>query len=609
MAAEDGLLRRIEWLEAFPFLRLFRTVGMALSFKSLGLSFVAVFLVYLAGRILDVMWVAAGAGVLVDPTPLAARQRTEIETYTVQSSAEWQNWRRGAITAREAFAKNDDAKFRDDIKAVIALVNSSHESDLAAIDSDKEKNAAEKAAARENLQREYEEAMAQLTGREPVSFGAGRRPVIPGTSTLLDVVKKVVHSAPRTQSKPAVEPLVEYQKTLLNAGNILNARRAAPRGVFAALLAYETDCFAAAVRGVAGGRFFFAGGVYDPEPSMLGSVASAGGGLLWFVTQRPWYFIFFGAFSLIVAALFGTAVCRSAAILWAREETVAIGKLLAFSMEKFVDLVCAPLLPLAIFVVVWIVLALAGLVGAIPVVGTFLSGLMFFVALIGGAALVFCLIGIVFGMHLMWPTIAVEGSDVFDAVQRAASYVFQRAWHVAFYTISLLIYGGFAFLALRGLALVLLKCSHAAVDAGMSGFGFWHSSSAPSMTKLQTMWTMPSWQDLPILPTVGDNNFWGRFGLVELSGSEWLASGLISFWVFLVVALVGAFVVSFFFTGSTNMYLLLRRSVDGIELDEIYFEEFDDASLDPAPEPLPAPEAASSATKGTALPVVGGGKA
>lgn len=602
MPVEDGVLRRIEWLEAFPILRLFRTVRRAVSFQPMLLSLMAVVLVYVLARVFDAIWLGAGAGAIVDPTLINARQRTEIEVFAAQSTAEFVVWRQAAISGRATQLAKDDDDFRAKIAELRTLIDAGLSARLQEVD--EQKPADEKAAEKEKLSRARELVHAQLTGRELSAPTGARRTVMPGSAALLEQVQLLL--TPKTQTKPAADPVHDFRQALTQVPSVMSARRAAPQGPFAAFLDYQMDCFAGAVRGATAGRLFFAGGVYDAEPSMLGCVASAGGGGLWLATRRPWYFLIVGGLALAVFSMLGTAVCRSAAIHWSREEGVSTGKLLAFSSEKFLDLLVAPGLPIAIFVVAWAALFVGGVVGAIPVIGTLLSGLLFGVALLLGVALVFTLLAIVAGFHLMWPTIAVEGSDSFDAVQRAASYVFQRAWHVAAYSVSLLVYGAFAFLAVRGLALLLLKCTHAAVDSGMSVGGALRSSTSPTFTKLDSMWTMPTWQDLPLLPNVGDNNFWGRFDAVELSGTEWMAAGLISFWVFLVVALVGAFVVSFFFTGSTNMYLLLRRSVDGIDYDELYFEEFDDAALDPPPAP-PAAAPANEGSKGTALPVMGGG--
>jgi hypothetical protein len=207
----------------------------------------------------------------------------------------------------------------------------------------------------------------------------------------------------------------------------------------------------------------------------------------------------------------------------------------------------------------------------------------------------------------MWPAIAVEGSDAFDAVQRGAGYVFQRPWNVAFYSIVLLLFGAPLFLVVRALALLLLKLTHAATDSGLSVAGAFTSRMTDTVSPLDAMWRMPAWQDLSIIPTVSGVPFWGEFGFAPLSTSEAIGSFLIAIWVFLVVGAVGGFIVSYFFCGSTEMYTLLRRDVDGVDYDELNYEG-DDQELDylaPAAESKPGvSDADKPAAQGTALPVV-----
>ena len=103
---------------------------------------------------------------------------------------------------------------------------------------------------------------------------------------------------------------------------------------------------------------------------------------------------------------------------------------------------------------------------------------------------------------------------------------------------------------------------------------------------------MPAWQDLPLLPALGGVNFWGDFGTAPLSGSESFAMVFFALWVFVFVGLVGAFVVSFYFCGSTEMYLLLRREVDAVDYDEVYYEEPEEEWDEEEPEEATEPEAA-----------------
>jgi len=202
----------------------------------------------------------------------------------------------------------------------------------------------------------------------------------------------------------------------------------------------------------------------------------------------------------------------------------------------------------------------------------------------------------VLGLHLMWPTIAVESSDAFDAVTHAAGYIGQRAWNAAFYAFTLLLYGGVSFVMIRLIAMIMLKLTHAITNAGLSSFGALSSAQTEAFDKLDALWHMPAWADLPLLPSAGGVPFWGSLANAPMSGSEWIAWFLVCCWIFLVVGLVGAFVVSFFFCGSTQMYFLLRRDVDAVDYDEIYYEEPEDEALTPEEMVTPAAESTPPAT-------------
>jgi hypothetical protein len=66
--------------------------------------------------------------------------------------------------------------------------------------------------------------------------------------------------------------------------------------------------------------------------------------------------------------------------------------------------------------------------------------------------------------------------------------------------------------------------------------------------------------------------------------SRWAASA-IAFWQALVLCLVAAYVFSFFFTASTKLYLLMRRAVDGQDIEEIWRPGLVPGTLSPLPTP------------------------
>ena len=102
---------------------------------------------------------------------------------------------------------------------------------------------------------------------------------------------------------------------------------------------------------------------------------------------------------------------------------------------------------------------------------------------------------------------------------------------------------------------------------------------------------------MALLPTVGGTPFWGLLDPAPMRTWSWdgVAAFFFTVWIYTVVGFVGAFVVSFYYCGSTQMYFLLRKDVDATDYDEIYIERAED---------FPA---GSEPGGGSSLPVVDAG--
>jgi len=598
MPEEDFELRSIAWSKSFPFVRLFRTFKLAIDMRQLTLALACVVICYFAGRVLDRVWRAADAGVLKTPE---GPVQTEIAAYATRDTRQFDNWKLQtershqradvrAVMACTAVRRADEAESQlatqpaqrlleteaheQDVAEVRTLIDDRLASLLDAVDADQNATSSDKQQEREDLRRKADYLRLVLAGCEDSSLFSPSEQAA-AVETFADP------GNPDEQTR--IRSVVDRQRALSEI------EKREPEGPFAALLDYQMHCFAAAIQGVCTGRWGFSGGALDAEPAMLGSVASAGKGLLWLITQRPWYAVIYGIILLVVFSFFGGAICRSVAVRLAREESVELRAALGFAGQKFSGLLLAPIVPAGIVVVGVVVMFLGGLVGAIPVIGELLTGVFYVLALLGAFALALIVLGTVLGFNLLWPTIGAEGSDAFDAVQHALGYVGQRPWYAGFYAFVLLLYGGACFVMLRLIALLLFKVTHAVSGAGMSLFGVWSSSGTDTIGKLDAMWHMPDWGELSLLPTTGGTPLWGTFGNAPLNGSETVAAILIACWVFLFVALLGAFLVSFYFSGSTQMYFLLRYHVDAVDWDEVYYEEEEELQEEAPGAEQPAP--------------------
>src|SRR5690606_15445683 len=104
----------------------------------------------------------------------------------------------------------------------------------------------------------------------------------------------------------------------------------------------------------------------------------------------------------------------------------------------------------------------------------------------------------------------------------------------------------------------------------------------------ETMWPEPSYGNLT--HDITSN---------RLGAGDNIGAYITAFWVYLVVGLLGAFVISFYFSANTIIYYLLRREVDNNELDDVYLEATDEEFAEPD---LTEPAAGSTAPTAAAAP-------
>jgi hypothetical protein len=287
---------------------------------------------------------------------------------------------------------------------------------------------------------------------------------------------------------------------------------------------------------------------------------------------------------LLISGLSLGALARIAALQSAKDEKISLGEALSFSRRKFISFVAAPAIPVIIVIGIGIGL----IVGAFLLgwllswikLGYLVSGALMGLALLGGLVAGVTLIATSVGLPLMYPTIAVEGSDAFDAVSRSYSYVFSRPWQAAFAGLIALIYGGLCFLFLRLVLFVTLVVTRGFVIRGWGG-----TTTHPG---LADVWLRPHWSELW---ATFSPEAWG-----QLTGGPKLGVFLIAMWVYLFIAVLLGWVLSFYICASTQVYYILRKEVDATEPDDVFVEEYEDEELAPAPAAAGTGASGSAAT-------------
>jgi hypothetical protein len=255
---------------------------------------------------------------------------------------------------------------------------------------------------------------------------------------------------------------------------------ASPRGVFISFFDFEIEQVNSVAHNVVAGNLDRACGAV---------VAFVVVGPSWLLTEHCVFFFLFGAWFLLIWSVFGGAIARIAAVHIARDEKISVRQAMRFSLNKLLSFVFAPLIPVLILFVIGAVLAASGwILFHIPIVGPIVASLLFFLALVAGLVMTLVLLGLVGGFNLMYPTVAVEGSDSFDAISRSFSYVFARPWRMLFYTAVAVVYGALTYLFVRFFIWLMLALTHFFVS-------WWFAKDGQPYKYFPMIWPAPGTPD------------------------------------------------------------------------------------------------------------------
>jgi len=151
---------------------------------------------------------------------------------------------------------------------------------------------------------------------------------------------------------------------------------------------------------------------------------------------------------------------------------------------------------------------------------------------------------------LMFPALAVEGTDAFDAISRAYNYVFFRPWQFAFYTLTSVFVAAVVYLVISSVASGTLAATWMTVDRG--SYASVEYPPIEDATRFKTLWTHAMTYRTQ-----------GVESAAEPQGTLGPAAWIVARWVDLVYAIVSATMLSLMLCLQTWVYLLLRRSADG----------------------------------------------
>lgn len=264
---------------------------------------------------------------------------------------------------------------------------------------------------------------------------------------------------------------------------------------------------------------------------ILGNVQSGGAWSGWWSVGQIVLLLIWGG---VVGGLAGGILVRRAAFDFCREESLSLTSAMHYVRQRWIDYVSAPGLPLVIVAGLGLLLALVGWLGWAVPLGNYLISATFLVWLTIGVTMVVLLAAVLFGWPMMIAAVSINGGDGFDALSRGFGFVLDR-WR--YYGCCLLIMVAYGILIFTLTNTVLILGANFLRDGLALGSG---------------------------------NNAFGGI-------PDSLPPGA---WNFVIRLLLTGFGYSFFWANMTVIYLVLRKSVDNADLDDIYIEHTSPASDD-----------------------------
>ena len=294
-------------------------------------------------------------------------------------------------------------------------------------------------------------------------------------------------------------------------------------------------------------RFNFVGAIGN----MLACVAATE----WAFRYHIIYSVVFSMAGLIVISIAAGAICRGAALQFALDEKPGFIESLRFSIKNFRSFFMTAFAPAGVLIFFGVCVFLFGLLFNIPFAGELIVAVTAILLLVVGLMSAIVTIGAIAGSGLMFPAIAYENSDNYDAISRSFSYICSRPWRMAGYTIAAAVYGSICYLFVRFVAFLSV-----AIAREFTAMSIWtDSAKTEGLSKIAVIWSKPEFF-----------NLLGRSAEASRNATESIAALLVYLSVLIVSGIIISFIISFYFSANSVIYALMRKTVDQTPLNNVY---------------------------------------
>jgi hypothetical protein len=293
-----------------------------------------------------------------------------------------------------------------------------------------------------------------------------------------------------------------------------------------------------------------------------------------------------GLWALLVWGLIGGAITRIAALKFTRDEAPGLVSALAHAARKLPSYSMPPAVAIGCAMILASGLVVLGLLMRLDVLA-FVAGIFWPFVLVVGLMMAILLLGALIGWPMMWATVSVEGTDGFDALSRSYAYVYHRPFRLLWYILFSGILAVVSMFVVKLFAASAIALGNWSVDWGLDDY-----------TMRQAVSPLDSASDVPSLPPP---EIAGTEPAVDVDdeaaedAAEDAAEGeaappnamirgarkTIHFWKTMVAALAAGYQAGFLWVSGVGVYLLMRRDIDGVPLNDVYIDPADEFGLPP----------------------------
>lgn len=262
---------------------------------------------------------------------------------------------------------------------------------------------------------------------------------------------------------------------------------------------------------------------------------------------------------LIIWSIIGGALTRISALEYAKDDSLRLKDVLRFSVRKFWSYFWSPIVPALGVILFAVINVLGGFIGKFGVLGHVFVAFGFPLALLSSLMIAFIgVIGII-GLCLMFPTISAEGTDAFDAMSRAYSYVLSKPRKYICYFFVTTVFGVFSVAFVSVVACFVVNITFETVGIGM-GQNF---KEIVSLVHVHPNYCSFVGTDI--------SSFKSGFSTLTNMPDKLIASSILACLICIKVGIFG-FAVAYLASAKTIVYFLIRKDVDETDVSDVYIE-------------------------------------